>query len=659
MSAKDEIKKLRLELQRHNKLYHQDDNPEISDAEYDALYTRLKELEKLTGTLDLSSPTTTVGAKPKRGFEKHAHVKPMLSLSNVFNSEEFKKFEERVVKWVSQPKIEYSIEPKFDGIGISLTYEKGRLTKAVTRGDGTTGELVTQNVQQIKKIPTNIEKNAPEIIELRGEIFFRLKDFKKLNQKLESENSKTFISPRNAAAGTLRNLDPNVVSSRPLDIYFYAVGGYSSDFIINSQQAFLDFLDSNNFPTNELTTFGDSSHVEQAVKKILNAREELEYEIDGAVVKVNDFLLQEKLGFVSKAPRWAVAWKFPASEKYTKVKDIKFSVGRTGVVTPFAQIEPVLLSGANISNVSLHNMDELKRLDIMVNDTVLVKRAGDVIPQIVKVNHDVRESDVRPVDIPQGCPSCGSLLKMDGPFLRCLNGMTCNKQLFGFFEHFVSRKAMNIDGLGYQINKQLINLGFVKEVADLYKLSRHEDKLKQLDGFGEKSIDNLFESIEASRSPSLEMFINSLGIPEVGETTASSLARFFKNFDSLRKASFDELMQMDNIGEVVAKHIVKFFEDDPVGIDSLLSELSVQDFVIGEDSHLDNLKIVITGSFSNYSRDELKQLIKQRGGIPSSAVSSKTDYLIIGENAGSKLKKATDFGIELVTEDKLKDFLKL
>ena len=659
MSAEDEIKKLRLELQRHNKLYHQDDNPEISDAEYDALYTRLKELEKLTGTLDLSSPTTTVGAKPKRGFEKHAHVKPMLSLSNVFNSEEFKKFEERVVKWVSQPKIEYSIEPKFDGIGISLTYEKGRLTKAVTRGDGTTGELVTQNVQQIKKIPTNIEKNAPEIIELRGEIFFRLKDFKKLNQKLESENSKTFISPRNAAAGTLRNLDPNVVSSRPLDIYFYAVGGYSSDFTINSQQAFLDFLDSNNFPTNELTTFGDSSHVEQAVKKILNAREELEYEIDGAVVKVNNFLLQEKLGFVSKAPRWAVAWKFPASEKYTKVKDIKFSVGRTGVVTPFAQIEPVLLSGANISNVSLHNMDELKRLDIMVNDTVLVKRAGDVIPQIVKVNHDVRESDVRPVDVPQGCPSCGSLLKMDGPFLRCLNGMACNKQLFGFFEHFVSRKAMNIDVLGYQINKQLINLGFVKEVADLFKLSRHEDKLKQLDGFGEKSIDNLFESIEASRSPSLEMFINSLGIPEVGETTASSLARFFKNFDSLRKASFDELMQMDNIGEVVAKHIVKFFEDDPVGIDSLLSELSVQDFVIGEDSHLDNLKIVITGSFSNYSRDELKQLIKQRGGIPSSAVSSKTDYLIIGENAGSKLKKATDFGIELVTEDKLKDFLKL
>ena len=659
MSLEEELIKLKAEVERHSKLYHQEDSPEISDAEYDALYARLKELEVLTKSLDSSSPTATVGAKPKRGFEKHTHLKPMLSLSNVFNDEEFSKFEERVTKWTGKHDIEYSIEPKFDGIGISITYEKGKLTKAVTRGDGAVGEMVTENVRQISKIPHEIKYDVPDIVELRGEIFFRLKDFNRLNQKLEKENGKKFISPRNAAAGTLRNLDSEVVKSRPLDIFFYALGGCSSDLTFSSQKEFFSFLSKNSFPTNELTSYGDINHVASGVKAILSSRDNLEYEIDGAVVKVNDFQLQEKLGFVSKAPRWAVAWKFPASEKFTKVNDVLFSVGRTGVVTPFAQIEPVLLSGANISNVSLHNMDELKRLDIMVNDTVLVKRAGDVIPQIVKVNHDVRDASAKSVNIPDVCPSCKTKLNLDGPFLRCINGMSCKKQLFGFFEHFVSRKAMNIEGLGYKINKHLINLGYVKEVADLFKLKKYESELKSLEGFGEKSIDNLFDSIEASRSPTLEMFINSLGIPEVGETTASSLARYFKTFEKLRLANFDALMQMDNIGEVVARHIVTFFEQDPIGIDSLLEELSIQDFVVSEDSHLDNLKIVITGSFENFSRDELKQLIKQRGGIPSSAVSSKTDYLIIGENAGSKLKKATEFGIELITEDNLSDFLKL
>lgn len=659
MSLEEELIKLKAEVERHSKLYHQEDSPEISDAEYDALYARLKELEVLTKSLDSSSPTATVGAKPKRGFEKHTHLKPMLSLSNVFNDEEFSKFEERVTKWTGKHDIEYSIEPKFDGIGISITYEKGKLTKAVTRGDGAVGEMVTENVRQISKIPHEIKYDVPDIVELRGEIFFRLKDFNRLNQKLEKENGKKFISPRNAAAGTLRNLDSEVVKSRPLDIFFYALGGCSGDLTFSSQKEFFRFLSKNNFPTNELTSYGDINHVANSVKAILSSRDNLEYEIDGAVVKVNGFQLQEKLGFVSKAPRWAVAWKFPASEKFTKVNDVLFSVGRTGVVTPFAQIEPVLLSGANISNVSLHNMDELKRLDIMVNDTVLVKRAGDVIPQIVKVNHDVRDASATPVKIPDVCPSCNTKLHLDGPFLRCINGMSCKKQLFGFFEHFVSRKAMNIEGLGYKINKHLINLGYVKEVADLFKLKKYESELKSLEGFGEKSIDNLFDSIEASRSPTLEMFINSLGIPEVGETTASSLARYFKTFKKLRLADFDALMQMDNIGEVVARHIVTFFEQDPIGIDSLLEELSIQDFVVSEDSHLDNLKIVITGSFENFSRDELKQLIKQRGGIPSSAVSSKTDYLIIGENAGSKLKKATEFGIELITEDNLSDFLKL
>ena len=658
MPIEDEIKKLRAEIDRHNQLYHSDDHPEITDAEFDALYARLKKLEENLEANE-NSPTMKVGPKPSKGFEKHDHLKPMLSLSNVFNYQEFEKFEERIIKRINNKDITYSIEPKFDGIGISLTYDNGNLTRAVTRGDGITGEIVTENVKTIKKIPLKIEKEAPKIIELRGEIFFRLEDFEKINKNLEESGNKKFVSPRNAAAGTLRNLDLEIVKKRPLDVFFYGLGGHSEDFMAKSQKEFLNFLKLNDFPTNELITFGDKTHVKISVEDILNSRENLNYEIDGAVVKVNDFNHQNKLGFVSKAPRWAIAWKFPASEKYSKVTDILFSVGRTGIVTPYATIESVLISGANISNVTLHNLDELKRLDIKVNDTVLVKRAGDVIPQITKVNSEIRDGSEIPVNIPEFCPSCSNTLKHEGPFLRCDAGMKCPAQLLGYFEHFVSRKAMNIDGLGYKINQHLIDLGYVKEVADLYKLKNFESELKSLEGFGEKSIDNLFESIEESRSVELETFINSLGMPEVGESTASALARHFKNFKILRSAEYDDLMQIDSIGDVVAKNILNFFESDPVGIDSLLKELIVKDFVISESSHLDGKRIVITGSFNEFSREEIKDIIKEKGGIPSSGVSSNTDFVILGENPGSKYKKAVELGIELVTEDKIKNFLKV
>ena len=658
MPIDDEIKKLRAEIDRHNQLYHSEDNPEITDAEFDALYTRLKKLEENLEAGE-DSPTMKVGSKPSKGFEKHDHLKPMLSLSNVFNYEEFEKFEERIIKRINSKDITYSIEPKFDGIGISLTYDDGNLIRAVTRGDGITGEIVTENVKTIKKIPLRIEKEAPKIIELRGEIFFRLNDFEKINEHLEESGNKKFISPRNAAAGTLRNLDLETVKQRPLDVFFYGLGGHSDDLKIQSQKEFLNFLELNNFPINELISFGDKEHAKISVDNILNSRESLSYEIDGAVIKVNDFNQQNKLGFVSKAPRWATAWKFPASEKYTKVNNVLFSVGRTGIITPYATIEPVLLAGANISNVSLHNMDELKRLDIMVNDTVLVKRAGDVIPQIVKVNFDMRTGEEKAINVPEECPSCNGSIQIDGPFLKCNAGMTCKKQLFGYFEHFVSRKAMNIDGLGYKINQHLIDLGYVKEVADLYKLKNFESELKSLEGFGEKSIDNLFESIEKSRSVELETFINSLGMPEVGESTASALARHFKSFKILRSADYDDLMQIDSIGDVVAKNILKFFESDPVGIDNLLQELTIKDFIVSESSHLDGKRIVITGSFNEFSREEIKDIIKEKGGIPSSGVSSNTDFVILGENPGSKYKKAMELGIELVTEDEIKNFLRI
>ena len=658
MSAKDEINKLKKEIERHNFLYHSKNNPEISDAEYDALYQRLKSLESNLSSSE-DSPTKTVGSKPSKGFVKHTHLKPMLSLSNVFNEEEFNKFEERILKRANIDKVIYAVEPKFDGIGISLTYEDGVLTKAVTRGDGEVGEVVTENIKTISKIPQKLTFNVPKVIELRGEIFFNLDDFDLINKNIEKEGGKTFINPRNAAAGTLRNLDVGIVKQRPLNIFLYALGGTSNDFSIDSHQDFIAFLEKNKLPTNDLISFGDAVEAASSVKKILDSRETLNYEIDGAVVKVNDINLQEKLGFVSKAPRWAVAWKFPASEKFSKVNDILFSVGRTGIVTPYATIEPVLISGANISNVTLHNLDELKRLDIKVNDTVLVKRAGDVIPQITKVNQEIRDGSERPVTVPEFCPSCGSELREDGPFLRCHAGMNCPAQLFGYFEHFVSRKAMNIDGLGYKINTHLINLGYVKKVADLFKLERYETELKSLEGFGEKSIDNLFASINNARKPKLETFINALGIPEVGETTASSLARHFKEFQSLRSASLDDLLQLDSIGEVVAKNIIEFFKNDPVGIDDLLDQIEIENYVASADSHLDGVRIVITGSFTEFSRDELKDIIKSKGGIPSSSVSANTNYLLYGEKAGSKFKKATELGVELVDETKIKDFLKI
>ena len=658
MSAKDEINKLKKEIERHNFLYHSKNNPEISDAEYDALYQRLKSLESNLSSSE-DSPTKTVGSKPSKGFVKHTHLKPMLSLSNVFNEEEFNKFEERILKRANIDKVIYAVEPKFDGIGISLTYEDGVLTKAVTRGDGEVGEDVTENIKTISKIPQKLTFDVPKVIELRGEIFFNLDDFDSINKNIEKEGGKTFINPRNAAAGTLRNLDVGIVKQRPLNIFLYALGGTSNDFSIDSHQDFIAFLEKNKLPTNDLISFGDAVKAASSVKKILDSRETLNYEIDGAVVKVNDINLQEKLGFVSKAPRWAVAWKFPASEKFSKVNDILFSVGRTGIVTPYATIDPVLISGANISNVTLHNLDELKRLDIKVNDTVLVKRAGDVIPQITKVNQEIRDGSERPVTVPEFCPSCGSELREDGPFLRCHAGMNCPAQLFGYFEHFVSRKAMNIDGLGYKINTHLINLGYVKKVADLFKLERHETELKSLEGFGEKSIDNLFASINNARKPKLETFINALGIPEVGETTASSLARHFKEFQSLRSASLDDLLQLDSIGEVVAKNIIKFFKNDPVGIDDLLDQIEIENYVASADSHLDGVRIVITGSFTEFSRDELKDIIKSKGGIPSSSVSANTNYLLYGEKAGSKFKKAKELGVELVDETKIKDFLKI
>ena len=658
MSVKDEINKLKEEIERHNFLYHSENNPEISDAEYDALYQRLKSLEAVQGRSE-DSPTKNVGSKPSKGFEKHTHLKPMLSLTNVFNQEEFNKFEERILKRINVDTVIYAVEPKFDGIGISLTYENGILTKAVTRGDGETGEVVTENIKTISKIPQKIMFKAPKIIELRGEIFFNLDDFDSINQTLRKSGGKAFINPRNAAAGTLRNLDIDIVRQRPLNIFLYALGGYSDDFSIASHQDFIAFLKMNNLPNNELVTFGDTTSASNAVKKILDSREKLNYEIDGAVVKVNDINLQEKLGFVSKAPRWAVAWKFPASEKFSKVNNILFSVGRTGIVTPYATIEPVLISGANISNVTLHNLDELKRLDIKENDTVLVKRAGDVIPQITKVNFDVRNGSENSVKVPESCPSCDNKLKEEGPFLRCDAGMKCPAQLFGYFEHFVSRKAMNIDGLGYKINTHLINLGYVEKVADLFKLKQHESELKNLEGFGEKSIDNLFTSIDNARKPKLETFINALGIPEVGETTASSLARHFKEFEKFRSANFDDLMQLDSIGNVVAKNIIEFFEKDPVGIDELLDEIQIENYITSAESHLDGIRIVITGSFSEFSRDELKDIIKSKGGIPSSSVSSNTDYLLYGEKAGSKHKKALELGIKLVDETKIKGFLKI
>ena len=665
---KDLLKKyeeLKEEIQLHNYNYHALDDPKISDSEFDKLFRSLLDLEEENPHLITpDSPSQRVGFSPLDEFETFEHSLPMLSLANVFSEKEFADFHDRILKrLVNIDNFEYFCEPKMDGAAVSLIYENGILVRAVTRGDGRVGEDISQNVKTIRSIPQKLsssEANIPSLLVIRGEIFISKDAFKKMNETAKQNNEKIFANPRNAASGSLRQLDPKVTSSRPLSFIAHGLGECEG-FQFSSISEFYDHLKAWKIPTSDLCKKAENK--DDCLKfhdKILKERESIPYEIDGVVFKVNDYDLQKRLGFISRAPRWAIAHKFPAEEATTTLEDIEFQVGRTGILTPVARLHPVIVGGVNVKNATLHNIDEIKRLGIDVGDRVILRRAGDVIPKIVKVVEKYPES--RPVQIPKKCPCCkADVIRVNTSDLMCTGGFNCDAIKKGQIIHFVSRKAFDIEGLGIEIINTFFKQGILEDPSDIFQIEKRKDDIVALEGFGEKSFNNLIASISASRKIPLHRFIYSIGIPEVGESTARNLENHFEKFKGFFEASYDELIEVKDIGPKVAKNIIQFFQNPlmfemvPKLLEEImLQELSKEDF---KDMPLRGKQIVLTGKLENYSRDELKEILISMGANVTSSVSSKTSLLIAGEKAGSKLKKAKSLGIDIINSDQCEEFL--
>jgi len=663
-------KELRLLIRKHSYKYHVLDDPDIKDSDYDLLFQELISLESRFPVLvSKTSPTQRVGSKPAKGFKKVTHKSQMLSLDNAFDISDMEDFDRRVKERLNVTnEVDYCCEPKLDGVAVNLIYKQGKLDKAATRGDGNTGEDITHNIRTLPSVPLVLSNesqnfNIPDSLEVRGEIFIETNSFKRVNQEAKKKGKKTFANPRNAAAGSLRQLDPKVTASRPLKLFIHGYGSSDSPKgkIPSSQYDILQLFSDWGLPVNKETKIvkgvNDCSNY---FDNIENLRNKLPYEIDGVVYKVDKFDQQEKLGQVSRAPRWAVARKFPAEIGTTKVKAISYQVGRLGSITPVAELEPVKIGGVTILNASLHNFDEIARLDTRVGDTVFIKRAGDVIPQITKVNFEKRKKGLKKISSPINCPSCGSLLvrERDATALRCPKNQKCPAQIAEAIKHFASRNAMNIDGLGEKIIQQLIQKNYIKDIADLYKLEKK--LLAKLEGFAEKSASNLVNSIAISKDSTLERFIYALGIREVGESTALSLAYNFGSIKNLMKATQEELEEINDIGPVAAGFIKDyFFQKDS---NQLISKLLTYGFnlippVRNLDSNFSNKIIVITGSFNSISRRVLKEELIKRGGKVTSSISQKTDLLILGENPGSKLAKAQELKVEILNEEKINQLL--
>lgn len=650
-------KELKQLIQKHAYLYHTEDKPEISDSEYDLYFYELLELERSHPDLvDSNSPSQRVGSKPSDGFVKSEHLAPMLSLENAFSDEELKDFERKIKeRTLFEENLVYCAEPKLDGVAVNLLYEEGKLIKASTRGDGKIGEDITHNIKTIKTIPLSlIGANFPNTLEVRGEVFIEKDDFYQINQEAKEKEEKVFANPRNAAAGSLRQLDPSITSNRPLRVFVYGFGILEGKDLPNNQYDMLSLASEWGFPVNSETKLCRS--LKESIdyfEFISSKRDKLAYEIDGVVYKVNEFDLQKKLGQISRAPRWAIARKFPAEVGRTLLKKISFQVGRLGSITPVAELDPVIVGGVTISNASLHNFDEVERLDVREGDYVFVKRAGDVIPQIIEVDQSTRRKSSKIIKAPQFCPCCKKTLKRDedGTILRC-NSQECPDQLIEVFKHFVSRNAMNIDGLGEKILEQLIQEKLIKKLDDLYKLENKQ--LTRLTGLGDKSADNLIKSIQTSKEIPMNRFIYALGIREVGETTALNLSLHFSKIDNLIDANQEELLEINDIGPIAASYIERYFQDKNHRniIYSLLDKgLILQTNAINSDSNFFGKTIVLTGSFSSFSRNELKELFIQKGAKVASSISSKTDYLITGTSPGSKLKKAEELKITILEEE--------
>jgi len=662
LKIKERVIELHKLINFHSYNYHSLDSPSIEDHEYDALFNELLNLEAEYPRYKYSySPSQRVGSEPLEGFVKVEHLAPMLSLDNAFNSDDMHDFNKRILdRLTGKEAISYSCEPKLDGIAVNLLYKNGYIEKATTRGDGKVGEDITHNVKTINSIPLSLmndESELPNLIEIRGEVFIEKDDFDSNNKKAAKLGQKTFANPRNAAAGSLRQLDPTVAASRPLKFFAHGIGFIDKgNFELpESQSDTLKLYKAWGLPTNPLSdVVSNIKECEDYFEKVSNQRQKLPYEIDGVVFKVNDLKDQITLGQVSRAPRWAIARKFPAEVGTTFVKKISFQVGRVGSITPVAEFEPVNIGGVIVSHASIHNFDEIERLDVREGDTVRVKRAGDVIPQIISVDIGKRKKTSTEVQPPDSCPSCdGKLIKPDGEaILRCTAGLSCPAQKCESLIHFVSRNALNIDGLGERIIDLLVERGLVSNFADLFKLKK--DDILKLDGFRDKSATNLLDSINAAKDTTLARFIYSLGIREVGEATALNLALNFNNIAAFLVATEEDLLEINDIGPVASKFILEFLskkENIKLVNDLLHLGVSPEDIKIEDNHPFSSKSIVITGSFTNIARSQLKEELIRVGARVTSSVSAKTDFLVSGEKPGSKLKKATDLGIKILEEE--------
>ena len=659
------IRELIAEIRQHDYRYHVLDAPTIGDTQYDELVAELKRLEtEFPDSLDPNSPTQRVGAKPDSGFSEVSHQVPMLSLDNVFDADEFQQFVERMTDRLDGiSSLELTAEPKLDGLALSIRYERGELILAATRGDGSTGENVTQNVRTIRSIPLTLHgEHLPEILEVRGEVIMKKEDFDAMNRRLQKAGEKTFVNPRNAAAGSLRQLDPAIVATRPLSFYAYGVGEVSAP-LGDRHSDVMETLKSLGIPVNPGLVKGDASSIESAYQALLAKRDSLPYEIDGMVVKVDPLALQDALGFVARAPRFATAWKFPAQEAATDLIAIDVQVGRTGAITPVARLEPVFVGGVTVSNATLHNFDEVARLDVRPGDRVMVRRAGDVIPQIVRVMTDQRPTNSQAVTLPTACPICDSPVeRADGEaVIRCSGGLICQAQRLEHLKHFVSRKAMDIDGVGERLLEIVVEKQWVQTPADLYRLSI--ESLKDLDRMGEKSAANVVQAIAASKATTLARFLYALGIRDVGEATARTLAQTFGDLEPLMSATLEDLMVVDDVGPIVASHIRAFFEVQQNRV--VIQELrdlgvhwpvrSVEAPTTGVD--LSGQTWVLTGTLESMTRDEASDRLRALGAKVSGSVSAKTTVLVAGPGAGSKLSKAQDLGVTVMDESALMELL--
>ena len=664
-----QIDNLRKTLRQYEYEYHVLDNPTVPDSEYDRLFHQLKALElEHPEFLTSDSPTQRVGAKPLSGFSQIRHEIPMLSLDNAFSDEEFNAFVKRIEdRLIVLPKpLTFCCEPKLDGLAVSILYVNGVLTQAATRGDGTTGEDITANIRTIRNIPLQLlTDNPPARLEVRGEVFMPHTGFERLNEYALEHGEKTFANPRNAAAGSLRQLDPNITSKRPLVLNAYGIGIAEGVELPNTHYARLQWLKSIGIPVNpEIRLCNGTNEVLDFYRDIQNKRSSLGYDIDGTVLKINDIALQNELGFISKAPRWAIAYKFPAQEELTVLNDVEFQVGRTGAITPVAKLEPVFVAGVTVSNATLHNGDEIERLNIAIGDTVVIRRAGDVIPQIISVLHERRPDNAKPIIFPTNCPVCDSqIIRIEGEAVaRCTGGLFCAAQRKEALKHFVSRKAMDIDGVGGKLIEQLVDRELVHTPADLFKLDL--TTLTRLERMGAKSAENALNSLEKAKSTTLARFIFALGIRDVGEATALNLANHFKTLDELKAADLDQLQQVPDVGEVVANRIFVFWRET--------HNVAVVDDLIAQGIHWETVEVkeasenlfkdktvVLTGTLTQMGRNEAKSLLQQLGAKVSGSVSSKTDFVIAGDSAGSKLAKAQELNITVLTEEEFLEHVNL